>query len=292
MQDKNEREHLAKGHLVRAGRENEPFIIKLWQDAFGDSEDYIRKFLEVHRNTGKDKNRVFLWKEQGECKTMLFALPAQLWQGGELKNARYLYAIATKKEERGKKYLMRMLPELKKELGEDNVFFLVPVPEVIPYYESLGFVLRKALPGFSLEIKKKRENQLFAASEKLVLEEITDVSYYYRLRQENLKNRDYVIWGVQEIFWALCDIFMAHGKAYVVKCEQGNFLLAGIRKEIAGKTCFQVIEETLPENLLEELGAELLEKLDCEKLFQDELSYMIEDGKEKGRLYLSLALNG
>lgn len=280
------------GYLARGAEADEPFITALWREAFGDSEEYIKKFLENHRNTEEDPDRIFFWKEQGEYRTMLFALPAKIKRGREIKNARYLYAIATKRAYRGKKYLRRMLPELKKALGEDCVLFLVPETGVIPYYESLGFVLREALPGFVLEAEVCREGQLVAASEKLALEKITDVSYYQRLRDAYLEERDGVLWDTHEILWAICDISMAQGGAYVVKCNRGEYLLAGIRKESAGKSRFQVIETTFSETVLREVGAALLEKLDCTVMKQDKLCYMIEREEASGALYLSLALNG
>lgn len=281
-----------KGSLVRAGREDEPFITELWQEAFGDSVEYIEKFLEFHRNTETDKNRVFLWKEGEKCRTMLFALPAEIKAGGETKNARYLYAIATKKEHRGSGYLRRMLPELKKIFGEECILFLVPEAGVIPYYESLGFVRRQALPGFVLERERSSGAHFLAASERVILRKITDVFEYYSLREVNLAGRDYVAWGIREISWALCDISMAQGVVYVVECDYGKYLLAGIRRESEGESSFQVVETTLPGQVLEELKEELLEKLDCGRLVQDELLYMIERGKTEGELYLSLALNG
>lgn len=292
IQIKGMREETETGSLVRAKRADEPFITKLWQEAFGDDEEYIRKFLEMHRNAEADKNRVFLWKEDGECKTMLFAIPAKIKRNGEINSARYFYAIATEKEDRGKKYLRQMLPELKKVFGEACTLFLVPESGVISYYESLGFVKQQALEGFVFEREKNAAPHILAASPKLTLEKITDASYYYGLRNANLEDRDHVMWDVHEISWALSDIFMAQGVAYVIECVYGKYLLAGIRKETEEGSCFQVIETTLPKQVLEELKVELMEKLNCEKLIQDELIYMIEREKAVGKLYLSLALNG
>lgn len=280
------------GCLERATGKDEAFIIKLWQETFGDSETYIRKFLDAHGNTKADQNRVFLWKEEGICKTMLFALPAKIRQRGKVKKARYLYAIATKREEQGKKYLRQILPELKKIFGEDCVLFLVPEEEVIPYYESLGFVRWRALPGFVLKRENGEEAQITAASENVILEKITDVSDYCRLRKTNLEDRDCVEWGEQEISWALCDISMAQGEVYMVECDWGKFLLAGIRKSTGGENIFQVIETTAPIQVMRRIKTDLLEKLACAAIVQEELFYMMEQGKEEGNLYLSLALNG
>ena len=289
------------GCLMQATKADESFIRELWQEAFGDSEEYIRKFQEFHRTTEADEHRVFLWKENGLCRTMLFALPAKIVRNDTIKNARYLYAIATKKDARGKKYLKQMLPELKKVFGEDCILFLVPDSEVIPYYESLGFVKQQALSGFVFKRKESECSGLLTAADieepkrfpgKPELQKVTDASEYCCLREANLKGIDHVAWDAHEISWALCDIFMAQGIAYVVECEYGKFLLAGFRKETEKGNCFQVIETTLPEKVLEDIKAELMEKLECIELMQDELFYMIEQDKAEGELYLSLALNG
>lgn len=280
------------GCLERATGEDETFIIKLWQEAFHDSETYIRKFLDAHRNTETDGNRAFLWKENGLCRAMLFAIPAKIKEMGKLKNARYLYAIATEKEYRGNKYLRQMLPELKKIFGEECILFLVPEPGVIPYYESLGFIGQRALPGFLLRREMRDKAEVMAASEGLILKKITDVFEYCSLRNANLADRDYVIWDEHEISWALYDISMAQGAAYVVECDYGKYLLAGIRRENGKESSFQVIETTLPGQLLEELKMELMDRLGCTELMQQELFYMVEQGKTRRELYLSLALNG
>lgn len=279
------------GSLVRAKKEEEPFITALWQEAFGDSKEYIEKFLEANRNTDEEKDRVFLWKENGQNRTMLFALPVKIKENGTIKNARYLYAIATKKENRGNRYLKQMLPELKKVFGEDCVLFLVPEEGLISYYESLGFVKRQGLPGFTLEIEKNGTPEIAAASEKVTLQEITDVIYYNTLRNKALEGRAYAAWDAHEISWALHNIFMAQGKVYVVECDYGKYLLAGIRKGQTEGSCFQVIETTLPIPLLEEMKEELAEKLDCVKIVQKELFYMIEAEKAEGDFYLSFALD-
>ena len=80
--------------------------------------------------------------------------------------------------------------------------------------------------------------EVMAASEGLMLKKITDAFEYCSLRNANLADRDYVIWDEHEISWALYDISMAQGAAYVVECEDGKDLLAGIRKENGKESCF------------------------------------------------------
>ena len=53
-----------------------------------------------------------------------------------------------------------------------------------------------------------------------------------------------------------------------------------------------MIETTLPGQLLEEVKMELMDRLECTELMQQELFYMVEQGKTRRELYLSLVLNG
>ncbi len=299
------------GTLIQASEEDKAFLTDLWQEAFGDSEEYIHSFFDLHLHT-KDGGRAFLWKENGQPVTMLFALPATIHASGRETKARYLYAIATKKEYRGRKYLKKILPELKKVFAEECVLFLVPEPEVIPYYESLGLALRQGLPGFSI----KREEcgislrgmdaypknaalsaasidpllqKPSAASQDFSMQEITDAALYKEIRDAHLENRDCILWGQDEISFALKDLSLAQGKAYLVNCRFGRHLLAGYFPE--KDNCFEIIETTLSEKELTEIGAEIMDALRCMELSQKQLCYMIENEADLKYLYLSLALN-
>ncbi len=278
------------GTLAAATEEDRQFLTALWQEAFGDSLSYIDEFLDFYFSSKEASDSVFLWKENGENITMLFALPAKIRVGGQEKDARYLYAIATKKEYRGRKILRKMLPEVKRALGEECILFLVPEAGVIPYYESLGLVLKEALPGFSVS-EKDMASPLSAASEKISMKEITDAALYKKLREKQLEGKNSVLWSENEILWALRDIFIAKGKVYVIKCNYGEHVLAGKWITDKGERCFQIIETTLPEEAIRDFGAELMEYLDCTKIKRNQLFYMIEKDKAEDNLYLSLALN-
>lgn len=302
---KEEKSHESQGTLTAAAEEDRQFLTALWQEAFGDSRSYIDEFLDFHFSPKEASDSVFLWRENGENRTMLFALPAKIRIGGQEKDARYLYAIATKKEYRGRKILRKMLPEVKRVLGEECVLFLVPEAEVIPYYESLGLVLKEALPEFSVSDDSASDNSasdksvcekdvaapLCAASENISMREITDAALYKRLREKQLEGKNSVLWSENEILWALRDIFMAKGKVYVIKCSYGEHVLAGKWIMDKGERCFQIIETTLPEEAIRDFGAEIMGYLDCTKIKRNQLFYMIEKDKAEENLYLSLALN-
>lgn len=220
----------------KASENDRPFLLQLWQEAFEDSTDYINRFLDFHLSENS-RTEAFLWKENGRPVTMLFALSAKISVSGRKTQARYLYAIATKKAYRGHKFLQKILPALKHLFGDDCILFLVPEKEVIPYYESLGFTLHQGLSAFSAQLPYPPGDfsgtnfhtppQDASSSLLYSLERLSDPSLYHEIRDSHLKNRDCVLWEEPEIAWALTSLSFFGGKAYLLNCCYGKHLLAG-----------------------------------------------------------------
>lgn len=224
------------GILEKASEKDRSFLLQLWQEAFEDSSDYINRFLNFHLSENS-RTEAFLWKENGRPVTMLFALPAIFSVSGRKTQARYLYAIATKKEYRGHKFLQKILPALKHLFGDDCILFLVPEKEVIPYYESLGFTLHQGLSAFSAQLPYPPGDfsgtnfhitpQDISSSLVYSLERLSDPSLYHEIRDSHLKDRDCILWEAPEIAWALTSLSFFDGKAYLLNCCYGKHLLAG-----------------------------------------------------------------
>lgn len=121
------------------------------------------------------------------------------------------------------------------------------------------------------------------------MQEITDAALYKEIRDAHLENRDCILWGQAEISFALKDLSLAQGKAYLVNCRFGRHLLAGYFPG-EGKY-FEIIETTLSEKELAEIGAEIMDTLHCIELSQKQLLYMVEKEADLQDFYLSLALN-
>ncbi len=74
---------------------------------------------------------------KGETVAMLFALPSEVIIKGKAYQSYYVFAVATKKEHRGKGYMSKLLEEIKK---ENKILFLKPVNKgVIEFYKKNGF---------------------------------------------------------------------------------------------------------------------------------------------------------
>ncbi|MGN0412142.1 MAG: GNAT family N-acetyltransferase [Lachnospiraceae bacterium] len=289
------------GKLVSGRAEDKEYLCSLWQQVFGDSVDYIKCFFGYYF---QDEN-VYIWKEKDEITTVLYALPAEIRiPGFQILKAYYLYAIATVPKYRGNHYLEQMLPALKEKLGEDSILFLVPEKEVIPYYESLGFMCRCAAPGRKAEsrtendieyspgnnVENRAETQTETGIEILPLR---DPVIYKKLRDQAFADSAYVAWDEHEIAYAMEEIRESGGEVYLIRSREKEelsdgymekeYLLAGyIEKEYL----FHAVETTLPTNLQDKV----LEKLHCAGFLTDELIYMT-DTELDTNLYLSLALN-
>ena len=84
-------------------REDIPALKALWEEAFGDEEQDIDAFFETLYPGAIG----FCAEESGVLCAMLFALPQTIVKGEKQLKSAYLYAVATKKEYRGRGFRKR-----------------------------------------------------------------------------------------------------------------------------------------------------------------------------------------
>lgn len=141
-------------------------IIRIWNQAFGDSKEYIIKFLSMFCE--------FVYVHNDDAIMTLF--PVTL----NNKKGHYIYAVAVDKDKRNKGIGKKLL-EFAKENMED---FLVLVPAdkgLFDYYRKFGFVDNSSIGKYteintSLKISAKE---------------------YFELRDQNLKN--YIKWSEEQL---------------------------------------------------------------------------------------------
>ena len=101
-------------------------------------------YREAFGSDGEFENRLFTCCFKycrtlcinGKTVSMLFALPCNIYNGGELIPAYYIFAAATKKEFRGKGYMTQIINSLE----TDSLLFLKPAKApLFKFYENLGF---------------------------------------------------------------------------------------------------------------------------------------------------------
>ena len=107
--------------------------IRLYNEAFPGEE---QAFTEALFALGFPRHLEGL-AERGELYSMLFSLPYPIVTAQGTLDARYLYAVATDKAQRGKGYAKQLLQQL---AAEGTPVFLRPMsPSLFKFYESAGF---------------------------------------------------------------------------------------------------------------------------------------------------------
>lgn len=260
-------------------------LIALWQEAFGDSGQYILQFLERFFR----ENNVYVWRENHEIASVAYVLPAKMCfqKSGEIETveAHYIYAVTTKKEYRGKKLFKKLLCNIKNDLGVEAVLFLVPEERIIPYYQELGLKLQNAVVSCQsqtddLEIIECSKIGADKELEKIKLSKFETTAEYYELREKTLIKRledtgeGFVSWDINHIDWALENIKMMNGFAYRIVYKAEEFLLAGFVEEKAGNRVFHIMETTLCEKEFEEIGSWILKDINCSRFYQKPLQFM------------------
>lgn len=161
--------------------------IRLWNQSFGDREDYIERFLCEHENRS-----IFVSNNKGgRLVSAMYLLPAILQVRGKAYECQYIYAVATLKEERGKGYCEEMLKGIESKYP-DMMTFLVPADErLIKYYELRGYRL---LHSGSLGKYRKlynRDVELFESG--------MEYDRYYEQRNNLLKDENCIMWSREEL---------------------------------------------------------------------------------------------
>lgn len=126
----------AESHVVYADRkQDENDIINLWHICFGDEERDILFYLE-HRMTEDNMLAIY---EDGKLVSMASFLPTEYYLDGKYEPARYVYAVATLPEYRGRGYASEILKFAGEWYGE--LLILAPAEKSLcEYYSKMGFV--------------------------------------------------------------------------------------------------------------------------------------------------------
>lgn len=117
-------------------------IKALWQETFGDSPDYVEDFYKIFATeenalVALDGDRVVGMVNSLDCKARLC---------GEILRGKYIYALAVKKEYRGRGVAKKLL-----KMGEGELFtMLIPErDELFEMYAHLGYTVKTdAYKGF------------------------------------------------------------------------------------------------------------------------------------------------
>lgn len=110
----------------------------MWTRVFGDDSEAVEAYFSMrHRD-----DSMLVWSENGVIGGMLSMLPLTLMTGKEAYPARYIYAVATEPEQRGRGIATALLEragELITALGEAAAVLAPASDSLFGYYEKRGY---------------------------------------------------------------------------------------------------------------------------------------------------------
>ncbi|MBE6820565.1 MAG: GNAT family N-acetyltransferase [Ruminococcaceae bacterium] len=125
--------------MIRFYNENDiNGVIRLWEEAFGDSENEIRFFLDSCR---KPLNTL-VYEINGEIASMLFLLEGDMHFEGNDFPSYYLYAACTLKKYRGRGLMAELLNFAKETANKNRKCFICLKPaekSLFDFYEKNGY---------------------------------------------------------------------------------------------------------------------------------------------------------
>ncbi len=157
-------------------------VISLWNKTFKDSREMIEKYLD-----NMCKNNMVLITEEDKVIAMASILPVTM----KNKKGRYVYAVATDENYRGKGFAKAIMGEIDKIIKERAEHFAVLVPasdSLFEFYKNLGYTQTVfAQPS----IEKTEAGEMISAKE------------YALIREEILKDLDYIKWSEESLKYIL-----------------------------------------------------------------------------------------
>lgn len=239
-------------NIVYADASMIPELTELWMEAFGDERAYV-EFYFANRFT---KDNLLVRLKEGRPVSMISLLPVLLHRGGEKIPARYVYAVATLPDDRGRGYARELILWAKEHLKVP--LLLEPAgEELAEYYRRMGFSDACFVREYDLMEERKeligaQGNIDLAAAEipfgSAVVRQIQRYwlltitpSEYAVLRNAHFAGEGYVEWDREAIAYALLENEFQGGYAYKVFHEgREDILLYRMEEEK-----MEIIETTL-----------------------------------------------
>ncbi len=289
--------------VVYANERDVDSIKRIWQTCFGDSEDYVRFYL-AHRF---EVENMLVIHQDGRPVSMASFLPVLLKRGQEWIPARYVYAVGTLPEYRGRGYAARILQYASEKYGEP--LLLQPSEEGLEaYYRRLGFGTAfakehweipaetvpeadgESRPGAASSelqaascVAKKPEGSIFGEE---APEEVT-LAEYREIRDAHFDRENYVSWDEDAIAYALLENDFCGGHVQKIG---GDILLYRVEQEV-----LRVVETTLEGEKLRECLQKLLRVHGAARAVYDNRGGMMKlpgnaEPEERAVGYLNLTL--
>lgn len=233
-----------------ASKTDKDSLTDLWQRCFGDSEDYIRLFLNT---LWTDKN-CLVFRENGTITSMLFLLEGALRCGVDPIRSGYIYAACTAPEYRGKGYMSALLKaadDIARQQGKEFLCLVPSEQSLFGYYARFGYL--SAFKTKKIVLSRFALEQIADA-----LQSVTDPSpkELEELRSECLATDHAFIWGADVLEYARKETLFTGGKA-VYAAKNGRLSAYAFLHRIRDRTVIK--ELCVRDNAFGTLAANLLE---------------------------------
>lgn len=133
-------------------------ITSLWVEAFGDTLQYIESFIST---LGNPSNCLIIERDN-TILSMAFLLPCRLTTPSGLRDAFYIYAMCTAKNEQGKGFATSLLNDAYRHAKEKNALAIILVPAtaaLAEYYQLRGYIWLYAKPKFVIQDENNAKTQ-------------------------------------------------------------------------------------------------------------------------------------
>ncbi len=224
-----------------AKREELPKIIELWREAFGDTREEIEAFFECCG----DLLRVCILEEESEIRAQLVLLPVTLVCGKEYA-AEYIYAVAVRRDHRGKGLATKLLREVQALLKDENkAGILVPAKDsLVGFYEKRGFCTCVSDEKYMMTLPSRTDTTtdmtyVSYGCESLKIKEIS-VTEYAQLRKNAFCGEGFVELPLHMLSFALNSVIDKGGECVQITYKGKNY---GVLYQYAG-TEINVFEVT------------------------------------------------
>ncbi len=210
---------------VSAGSADNDDIARLWAEAFGDDDAYIRLFIKKRL----DPDSFLLIRDGTRLAAMGAFLPAELRSKDSQLPVRYVYALATAKDRRGRGYATRLLDFASAHYAAP----LLVVPgkeELADFYAQRGFIPAFASEAWNLSADGSEPSVTFRKTDARILLH----------RREEAVNTPFVHWDEDAVAFAMEAAIVSGGEA--LETDHGETILY----ERCGPDAIRIIEAVVP----------------------------------------------
>ncbi len=195
-------------------------LMHIWQQSFGDSEEYIRLFL----NDNFNRIKIPVYEVNGVIASVAYLLPMTYCDGAEAEaSCYYLYAAATRKEYRGKGYFAALLQYI-----QDNVkepVFLVPGEESLQkYYEKQGLFVWQTQKKMEYHLDSPSFAQIQKSKDSYMVSDLSSMEYFTR-REDMLLKQPHMRWDADFIDYICKENIYCGGKQIWIKTDDTEYII-------------------------------------------------------------------